>query len=76
MVSDKFNSTVWAKNMNCRFPDDWRDVSRQEQTGPNGGPIEHKIMADADAFTGRIAGIAARATAGGGAGEPDPTNKG
>lgn len=40
MVSDKFNGTVWAKNMNCRFPDDWRDTSRQEQTGPNGKPIE------------------------------------
>lgn len=25
MVSDKFNSAVWQKNMNCRFRDDWRD---------------------------------------------------
>jgi hypothetical protein len=27
----------WLKN---RRKDAWRDVSRQEQTGPNGGPIE------------------------------------
>ena len=40
MTADKFNATVWAKNMNCRFPDDWRDVVRQEQTGANGGPVE------------------------------------
>ena len=40
MTADKFNAAVWAKNMNCRFPDDWRETSRQEQTGANGGPIK------------------------------------
>lgn len=25
MVSDKFNSAVWAKNMHCRFKEDWRE---------------------------------------------------
>jgi len=28
-----FNATVWAKNMNCRFPDDWRDKSETAITG-------------------------------------------
>jgi len=27
MASDRFNATVWQKNMNCRFRDDWRDQS-------------------------------------------------
>lgn len=25
MEADKFNATVWAKNMSCRFADEWRD---------------------------------------------------
>jgi hypothetical protein len=40
MKSDRFNASVWTKNMQCRFPDDWRDVQRQEQTGANGGAIQ------------------------------------
>jgi hypothetical protein len=35
-----FQSTMWAKNMSCRFPDDWRDNSRSEITGAGGGPIQ------------------------------------
>lgn len=45
MVGDKFNGTVWAKNMNCRFPDDWREVTRNEHTGADKGPI--KVESDA-----------------------------
>jgi len=42
MVSDKFNGTVWQKNMNCRFRDDWR-----EQTDVNMRVIPHeKALAD------------------------------
>ncbi|MEQ1670118.1 MAG: hypothetical protein ABL893_04585 [Hyphomicrobium sp.] len=37
MVSDKFNATVWAKNMNCRFREDWRD-----QTDVNLKVIPHE----------------------------------
>ena len=32
MEADKFNSAVWAKNMNCRFPKDWRDVQAVDLT--------------------------------------------
>ncbi len=43
MRASLFNSTVWAKNMNCRFRDEWTD--RQEVTGANGGAmnIAHSI---------------------------------
>lgn len=39
MAADKFNGQVWGRSMAARFPDDWREVSRQEQTGANGGPV-------------------------------------
>jgi hypothetical protein len=35
-----FQSSMWAKNMTCRFPDDWRDNSRTEITGKDGEPIK------------------------------------
>lgn len=40
MTADKFNASVWSRSMAARFPDDWREVSRQEQTGRDGGPIQ------------------------------------
>lgn len=42
MVSDKFNATVWQKNMNCRFRDDWR-----EQTDVNLKVLPHEKALDA-----------------------------
>lgn len=39
MESREFNASIWSRSMAARFPDDWRETSRQEQTGPNGGPI-------------------------------------
>lgn len=39
MVSDKFNNGVWSRSMAARFPEEWREVTRQEQTGANGGPV-------------------------------------
>jgi Putative ATPase subunit of terminase (gpP-like) len=46
MVADKFNNGVWSRSMAARFPDKWRETSRQEQSGINGGPIvnEHRIV--------------------------------
>lgn len=35
----------WLKN---RRPDLWRDVSRQEHSGPNGGPIQTEDVNDSD----------------------------
>lgn len=43
MTADKFNGSVWSRSMAARFPEDWRETTRQEQTGPNGGPIRHEI---------------------------------
>lgn len=35
-----FNASLWAKQVSCRFRDDYTDASRREISGPNGGPIE------------------------------------
>lgn len=39
MTGDKFNASVWSRSMAARFPDDWREVSRKELTGQDGGPV-------------------------------------
>ena len=39
MLADKFNGSVWSRSMAARFPDDWREVSRKELTGQDGGPV-------------------------------------
>lgn len=39
MTSDKFNATVWAKNMNCRFRDEWVD---KQEVG-HSGEINHRV---------------------------------
>lgn len=39
MTADKFNASVWSRSMAARFPDDWREVSRKELTGQDGGPV-------------------------------------
>lgn len=39
MTSDKFNSTVWAKNMACRFRSEWVD----KQEVQHGGEVTHKV---------------------------------
>lgn len=52
---------LWLTN---RRPERWRDVTRQEHTGPDGGPIEMKSAADE--INSRIARIAAREGASGG----------
>lgn len=49
MTADKFNGSVWARSMAARFPDDWRETSRQEQTGANGAPIRHSHSFDLSA---------------------------
>jgi hypothetical protein len=52
----------WLMN---RRRQDWTDKQVFEHTGANGGPIQHEtVQADADAFTSRVAGLAAGSTAG------------
>lgn len=45
LVTPGFSASLWQKNVSCRFPDDWREVTRQESTGKDGGPIQqhHKM---------------------------------
>lgn len=37
LASKEFNSSVWAKSMAARFPEDWRDNSKVEL----GGDLKH-----------------------------------
>ena len=39
LTTQVFQASMWSRSMAARFPSDWRETSRQEQTGPNGGPI-------------------------------------
>lgn len=39
-----FNASLWAKNVSCRFPQDWTDKTKQELSGPDGGPIPTTIQ--------------------------------
>jgi hypothetical protein len=39
LTADKFSASVWSRSMAARFPEDWREVSRQEQTGADGAPL-------------------------------------
>lgn len=34
-----FQSSMWARSMGARFPDDWRESSKQEVSGPGGTPL-------------------------------------
>ncbi len=38
----------------------WKETSAFHHSGPDGGPIQHEIGAEADDFTRRIAGLTAR----------------
>lgn len=38
--AEKFQASMWSRSMAARFPDDWRETSRQEQSGVEGKPIE------------------------------------
>lgn len=35
-----FSAALWAKNISCRFREDWTDNSKTEITGANGGPVQ------------------------------------
>ena len=39
-----FQSSVWSRSMAARFPDDWRENSKLEHTGKDGGPIETETV--------------------------------
>lgn len=39
LVTQGFNASLWAKNVSCRFRDDWTDTSKQELSGPGGSAL-------------------------------------
>lgn len=61
---DPTSMIFWLKN---RCKEQWRDVSRHEQTGPDGGPIE--VNSNLDALTRRLDSLSTRARAGGDPGD-------
>ena len=63
-----FSQSSWSRSMAARFPDDWRETTRQEQTGANGGPVEHKHTG-VDEVISRIARLSARNTESGNPGQ-------
>lgn len=40
LESPGFNASLWAKQVSCRFRDDYTDTQKRELSGPNGGPME------------------------------------
>lgn len=45
LTTSGFNASLWAKQVSCRFRDDYTDTQRTELTGKNGGPVQqvHRI---------------------------------
>jgi transposase len=39
-----FGGSAWGRSMAARFPDDWRETTRNEHTGKDGGPMEFTAM--------------------------------
>lgn len=39
LTTPGFNSSLWSKNMGCRFKGDWTETSKQEISGPQGAPV-------------------------------------
>lgn len=43
LMTQGFNSSLWSKNMGCRFKGDWTEKTQTELSGPDGGPIPTTI---------------------------------
>lgn len=39
LFADKFQAAVWSKSMSARFKDKYTEKLKQENTGPDGGPM-------------------------------------
>jgi hypothetical protein len=44
LLAPGFNGSVYAKSMAARFPEEWRDNSKVELTGANGGPVQNEMV--------------------------------
>lgn len=43
LTADKFNSSLWQKQMSARHPDEYTEKVRAEHTGKDGEPIKHTV---------------------------------
>lgn len=41
MFMPGFNASVWSRSMAARFPEEWRESSKTELVGKDGGAIKH-----------------------------------
>ena len=39
LTAQHFQSSMWGRSMAARFPDEWRESSKQEISGPGGTPL-------------------------------------
>lgn len=39
LTAQSFQSSMWSRSMAARFPDEWRESTKQELTGANGAPL-------------------------------------
>lgn len=46
MLAPGFNAGVYTKSMAARFPEDWRDASRTELVGADGGPLKQSLTVE------------------------------
>lgn len=67
VAPDTTAAIFWLKN---RRPEQWRDKTIQEHSGPNGGPIETAEVSGRELVDSRIARLATRATTEGNTGKP------
>lgn len=65
VTSAVFQAGMWSRSMAARFPKDWREVTRQENTGADKGPIEVNVSGSISEVRRRIASSAARIRADG-----------
>ena len=63
LKAQHFQASMWSRSMGARFPDDWRETARRENTGPDGGPqeLKHSGSVAVSEVIGRIARLSARA---------------
>jgi len=43
LTADKFQASLWAKQVSCRFPNDYREKQDLNLGGQNGNPVESKL---------------------------------
>jgi transposase-like protein len=57
LIADKFNSSLWAKQMSARHPDEYSERKKFEHTGRDGGAIN--VRSASELTDDQLAAIAA-----------------